>query len=430
MNRAEKPNPAEEPECAPLAGVKVLDLTRVLAGPYATTLLADLGAEVLKVEEVGSGDSTRKTQPMVRGIGNHFMNLNRNKRSIAVDLKAPEGREIILSLLEHYDVVVENFRPGVLDRLGLGYNVLQERNQRVILCSISGFGQNNEYSRRPSFDIIVQALSGAMAVTGEEGRPPVRLGIPMGDLSGGIFGAIGTLSAIVERATTGVGRHVDVSMLDGLVQLTLFYPLDFLNLGVIARPVGGRHDHVAPYGVFEVADGYIVLAVFQGKFWRAYCESIGREDLITDDRFRTAELRLANREVLYSILEPVMLQRERDDWVARLTAVEVPCAPILGPHQIAEHPLMQAREMFVESVHPVAGPVTVSGPVIKQVGRRRRKPRPAPLLGEHSEGVLAEIGYSQERISELVRYGVVGSASQNEKAAGVGTAPDSANGGL
>jgi crotonobetainyl-CoA:carnitine CoA-transferase CaiB-like acyl-CoA transferase len=429
LNSVENHNAAQDPECAPLLGVKVLDLTRVLAGPYATTLLADLGADVLKVEEVGSGDSTRHTQPMVRGVGNHFMNLNRNKRSIALNLKTPQGRDIILKLIERYDVVVENFRPGVLDRLGLGYSDLQARNPRVILCSISGFGQANEYSARPSYDIIVQALSGAMAVTGEEGRPPVRLGVPMGDLSGGLFGAIGTLSAIVERASTGVGRHVDVSMLDGLVHLMLYYPIDFLNLGEVSRPVGGRHDHVAPYGVFEVADGHIVLAVFQGKFWRAYCDVIGRQDLIANDKFRTAALRLENRETLYSILEPVMLQREREDWVARLTAAEIPCAPILGPHQIAEHPLMEAREMFVDSVHPVAGSVRVSGPVIKQVGRRRRETNPAPLLGEHSEDVLAEIGYSKDEMSELVRSGVVGSVGLEETGGDAAVSVD-ANGGL
>ncbi|HXC79413.1 MAG TPA: CoA transferase [Candidatus Acidoferrum sp.] len=405
---SEKPS---ETYRGPLTGVRVVDLTRVLAGPYATSILGDMGAEVIKIEDTGGGDSSRVTHPLLHGISSHFLNLNRNKKSVAVDLKHPKGREKVLDLVRVSDVVVENFRPGVLRRLRLDYSDLIEVNPSVILCSISGFGQDSSLRDRPSYDVITQALSGAMSVTGEPGRPPVRLGVPLGDLSGGIFGALAILGALHERTTTGRGQRLDVSMLDGLVHLMLYYPIDYLNAGIVAKPVGGRHEHIAPYGVFEVADGYIVLAIFHGKFWRLYCEAIERPELLTDPRFLHASDRHHNRAELYPILEKVMIKRSRAEWQELLDRVGVPAAPILTSDQVATMPLLREREMFVEQEHVQAGHVWVSGRPIKYPDRELAPMTPAPILGEHTREILTSLaGTSAEQLTLLEEEGVVKSA--------------------
>lgn len=392
----------------PLTGVRIIDLTRVLAGPYATSLLGDMGAEIIKIEDPRGGDSTRTVHPLLNGISNNFVNLNRNKKSVAIDLKHDEGREQVLQLVRFADVVVENFRPGVLSRLRLDYPRLLEVNPSIILCSISGFGQNSSYRDRPSYDVITQALSGAMSVTGEQGRPPVRMGIPMGDLSGGLFGAIAVLGALHERAVTGRGQRLDVSMLDGLVHLMLYYPTDYLNAGIIATPVGGRHEHIAPYGVFQVADGYVVLSIFQGKFWRIYCGAIGHSELVEDPRFRRSEDRLKNRAELYPILEAIMMTRTQAAWQQLFDSAGVPVAPILTSDQVATLPLLREREMFVEQDHPQAGHIFVTGRPIKYPDRTLPPLEPAPALGEHTLEVLERVaGSAPLQLSLLEREGVL-----------------------
>ncbi len=401
----------------PLGGVRVIDLTRVLAGPYATTVLADMGAEVIKVEDTGTGDSTRVTPPLINGVSNHFMNLNRNKKSISINLKLPEGRKLLLELARNADVVVANFRPGVLERLGLDYSSLKAVNPAIILCCISGFGQDSSYSDKPSFDIITQAMSGAMSVTGEAGRPPVRLGVPMGDLSGGLYGAIAILGALHERTVTGRGQMIDVSMLDALVHLMLYYPIDYLNAGLKAKAVGGRHEHIAPYGVFEVKDGYLVLAIFQGKFWRLYCQAIGHPELIKDSRFLESKDRLANRVQLYPILEQVMVQKTRSEWSAILDESGIPWAPILSADEVTALPLMHEREMFVNVDHPTAGRIKVSGRPIKFPNRFQPPMAPAPLHGQHSREVVMTIaGHTSEEVLDLERDGVIKQAANEPNA--------------
>ena len=397
-----------------LSGIRVIDLTRVVAGPYATTLLADLGADVIKVEDVGSGDSSRLTPPFINGVSNHFMNINRNKRSVAIDLKHPDGRRLVLKLVSKADVVIANFRPGVLERLGLDYESLKSANPKIILCLISGFGQDSTYRDKPSFDVITQAMSGAMSITGEPGRPPVRLGVPMGDLAGGLFGAIAILAALNERNATGHGQSIDVSMLDAMVHLMLYYPIDYLNAGLKAIAVGGRHEHVAPYGVFAVQDGYIVLAIFQGKFWRLYCEAIGHPELIRDRRFVDTKGRHANRAELYATLEPIMLQRTRHDWEEALDQKGIPWAPILKPDEVAEHPLMREREMFVNVNHPEAGWVKVSGRPIKFPQRHQPSTAPAPMHGQHTGEVLLDLaGLTSQQLIDLEQQGTIKQSTTN-----------------
>jgi CoA:oxalate CoA-transferase len=385
-----------------LGDVRILDLTRVLAGPYATSLLADMGAEVIKIENPSEPDGARQSPPMINGISSQFMNLNRNKLSLPIDLSVESGRNLFLSLVATADVVVENYRPGVLEKLGLGYEDLSSANCKVILCSVSGFGQTGSYRTRPAYDVIVQAMSGAMSVTGEPGRDPVRLGIPLGDLSGGLFAAIGILAALHDRTVTQKGQRIDVSMLDALTHLMLYYPIDYLNAGVVAGPVGGRHSHIAPYGVLPAKDGYLVLAIFVGKFWRLFCEAIGRTDLISDDRFRGAPDRLKNREALYSILEDVMRTRTREEWSTIFDAVRLPYSPVLTVDQVAEHQVMREREMFLETVHPEAGRVFVSGRPVKFPDRASFEVSPSPSLGRDTDEILTgRLGLTSEEIDEL-----------------------------
>lgn len=385
-----------------LSGVRILDLTRVLAGPFATSLLGDMGADVIKIENPADPDHARSTPPLINGVSNHFMNVNRNKRSLGLDVATPEGRDLFLAMAAKSDVVVENFRPGVMERLGLGYDALAAVNDQIILCSVSGFGQTGSQRARPAYDVIIQAMSGAMSVTGEEGRPPVRMGVPMGDLSGALFGAIAILAALYDRTATGRGQSLDVSMLDALTQLMLYYPIDFLNSGIVAGPVGGRHKHIAPYGVLPVKDGYLVLAIFVKKFWTIFCSAIGHEELVSDKRFLRASDRLANRDELYAILEAITRSRTQREWSEIFDAAGLPYAPVNTVDQVAQHPALREREMFVRTEHPQAGAVFVTGRAIKFPDRKPFTVKPAPAVGEHSREVLAEIlGLDSARIREL-----------------------------
>lgn len=401
-------NPEQAGYRGPLADLRILDFTRVLAGPFATSMLSDLGATVVKVEDPKIGDISREAPPIVNGISSHFVNLNRGKQSIAVDLKTPEGRVLALDLARECDVVVENFRPGVMKRLGLDFESVKAVNPGIIYCSVSGFGQDSSYRDKPSFDVITQAMSGAMSVTGEPGRPPVRLGIPMGDLSGGIYAVFGVLAALHERTVTGHGQYIDVSMLDGLAHLMLYYPLDFLNLGVVAKPVGGRHEHAAPYGVFEVSDGHLVLSMFGAKFWQLYCEAIDRTELVDDERFRSAGRRLRNRVELYGILDELMKNRTVAEWGALFDEYGIPWAPVLTSDQMATHPLMAERKMFTALDQPGHGQIHVTGRPLKFPSRPDRPLEPAPALGEHTFEVLSRLlGVDPVKLAELQQRSVI-----------------------
>jgi CoA:oxalate CoA-transferase len=385
---------AEQPGAGPrglLSGVRVLDLTRVLAGPYASSLLADMGADVIKIEDPDDPDHARSTPPLLNGVSSHFMNINRNKRALALDLSKPEGREVFLSMAARSDVVMENFRPGVMERLGLSYDEIAAVNDRIIVCSISGFGQTGSHRSKPAYDVIIQAMSGAMSVTGEDGRPPVRMGVPMGDLSGGLFGAIGVLSALYDRVQTGRGQRIDVSMLDSLTQLMLYYPTDYLNSGILAGPVGGRHKHIAPYGVLPVRDGYLVLAIFVKKFWTQFCSAIDHPELVSDPRFLRAADRLENSDALYGLLEEVLRQRTQAEWSRIFDDAGLPFAPVNTVDQVAELPLLREREMFVRMEHPQAGEAYVTGRAIKFPDRAPFVLTPSPGVGEHTAQVLKDV---------------------------------------
>src|SRR5438105_7056513 len=314
----------------PLAGIRVIDLTRVLAGPFATQSLGDLGAEVLKIEPPELGDETRHFPPFVGGESHYFLGINRNKKSLVVDLQPAEGAEILRRLVATADILVENYRPGVMDRLGLGYEALAEINPRLIYCAISGFGLTGPLKDKPSFDIVTQALTGALSINGERGHLPVKLGIPLGDMVSGVFGPMAILAALHERTQTGRGRLIDISLHDGLIgMLGYFAQLAFIT-GQDPGPMGSSHPNIVPYGSFPASDGSIIIAVLSERFWGRLCEALERPELAADPRFTTPTLRRHHRGELDHLIADVTETRTVAEWEARLAAADVPHAPVLG----------------------------------------------------------------------------------------------------
>lgn len=386
---------------APLEGVRVLDLTRVLAGPFATSILGDLGADVIKVESPG-GDGVRTVGPFYDGGESHyFLSLNRNKRSICVDLKRPEGLRLVLDLAARCDVVVENFRPGVMESLGLGFETLVTRRPDVILCSISGYGRTGGMKDRPSFDLVTQARSGVMSITGEPDGPPTKMGLPMGDLGGGLWGAIAVLSALHRRQRTRQPQHIDLSLLEGLVGMLGYLGQLAIMTGRAPERVGSGHHSIVPYGRFEVADGEIVLALHIGDFWRRFCRVAGREDLIVDPRFRTTADRRTNRGELQPIMESILRRRTRAEWERLLDEADVPHGPILDVVEALQQEQLVERHLLTTVAHPTAGDVPMVRSPIRFVGDDDPHPRPSPLLGEHTHEICRELlDWDDERLRQ------------------------------
>lgn len=393
----------------PLEDVKVLDFTRVLAGPFATLMLGDMGAQITKVEPPGKGDDTRVFPPHYPGgMSHYYVALNRNKRSIVIDLRNDAGRDIALRLADKSDVIVENFRPGVMERLGLGYEAVSKRNPGIVFCSISGFGQTGPMAENPSFDIVTQALSGAMSVNGEMGGTPVKLGLPMGDLVGGIFGSVSILSALHERQRTGKGRHIDVSLLDGLMGLLAYLPqLNWVN-GRPPVPVGSKHPNLVPYGAFEAADGHVVIACLTEQFWERLAKAIGRADMLEDARFKTSQSRLANRDVLDDEITKVLRRKPVAAWLEILKTADIPHAPILNIAQALESAHAQARGLVAEAQHPALGTFKQFGRPVQFVGAPQSPLPPPSTLGENTGAVLRdELGMSPAEVEKLIASGAV-----------------------
>ena len=392
----------------PLGGIKVLDLSRVLAGPFATQLLGDLGAEILKIETPGQGDETRTFPPHLGGESHYFMALNRQKKSLVIDLQKPAGADLLRGLAAKADVLVENFRPGVMQRLGLDYEKLAAQNPRLIYCAVSGFGLTGPYRDKPSFDIVAQAMSGIMSFNGEAGGTPIKVGAPMGDLGGGIFGAIGILSALHERHATGRGRLVDISLLDGLLgMLGYVAQLSFLT-GRDPKPIGSGHPSVVPYGAFPASDGQIIIACLMHAFWGRLCGALEHPEWTDDIRFSTGSARLANRSEVEAMISGVTRTRTVAEWVERLSAADVPNAPVLGVGAALAHPQAQARDMVVTTLHPRAGEIRMVGRPIKFPGATQPPLAPPPVLGQHTRELLArELGLSVADLDALQRDGVI-----------------------
>jgi crotonobetainyl-CoA:carnitine CoA-transferase CaiB-like acyl-CoA transferase len=391
-------------------GVRVLDLSRMLAGPYGSMLLADLGAEVIKVEEPDGGDPMRVMGPpfLPEGESAYFLSINRNKKSVALDLTKPAGREVFLDLAAQADVVWENFRPGVLERLGLHYAALAAVNPRLIVCSISAYGQDGPYRDWPAFDLALQAMGGAMSLTGEEGGRPVRMGLPMGDLAGGMFGAFAVAGALFRRGRTGQGAHVDLSLLDCQVSLLTYVAQYFWADGRVPGRMGSGHASVVPYQALATRDGHLIIAIFAEKFWGGFCRAVEHPEWEADPRFATNRSRVANRAALMTLVETAFVERTTEAWLARLHAAGVPAAPILAVDRVLTDPQVTHRRMVVDVEHPRHGPLPTLGTPIKVDGAMELPVTAAPGLGEHTDAVLGGLlKYPAERLAALRREGVI-----------------------
>lgn len=395
----------------PLTGLKVLDLSRVLAGPYCSMALGDMGAEIVKVEHPDGGDDTRRFgPPFVEGVSTYYLAINRNKRSVTLNLKHPDAKRILWQLIDEADVLLENFRPGALDRLGFDYAACSARNPRLVYCSISAFGHKGlpEWTKRPGYDVIMQGMGGIPSLTGPVDAGPHKVGASIADVVSGMYATQGILLALFARERTGRGQHVDVAMLDGQVSLLTYLATAQLNTGVTPGRLGNRHLSVAPYSTFAAKDGHLNLAVANQKLWKRFCELLARPDLHADPRFATNATRVEHNEALEAEIAPALAEKTVEAWLAAFEAAGIPAGPVLRVDQVLAHPQLAARDMIVEMAHPTAGAVRATGVPLQlseTPGRARTAP---PELGADTDAVLGELGYSAERIAALRGAGAIG----------------------
>ena len=402
---ADPPRP-HGPLPLPLSGFRVLDLTRFLAGPYCTMVLADLGADVIKLEQPGTGDESRTYGPFVNGESYTFIQANRGKRSVALDVKDPRGGGLARRLADTADLVIENFRPGVADRLGLGYAELSRSRPDLLYCSISGFGQTGPYAGRPGFDIMAQGATGLMRMTGEPGGRPAKAGIAVNDLAAGMTAVYSVLAAQLVRAATGIGQRIDIALTDALLAGTVWEAGMWFGDGTLAAPNGSRHRLSAPYQAFRTADGYVTIGASSDHLWRRAVAALGCPRWLDDPRFASVAERLAHVDELEAEVEKVTVTRTTAEWLAVLDAAGVPAGPVLRYDETLDDPQVRAREMIVEMEHPIMGTVRTLGQPAKFSRSRTGSARPAPWLGQHTRSVLAELGLDAAEIDGLAAAGV------------------------
>jgi crotonobetainyl-CoA:carnitine CoA-transferase CaiB-like acyl-CoA transferase len=389
----------------PLTGLKVVDMTRILSGPFCTMMLADFGADVIKVEPP-RGDDTRRIGIQGDCENPYFVNMNRNKRSIAVDLRTDEGKEIIRRLAKTADVVTENFRPGVMDNMGLGYAALKKINPGIIYAAVNGFGNTGPYKDRPAFDFIAQAMSGFMSVNGNEDMDPIRAGIPITDTIAGLYAAFGILAALRRREQTGQGEEVQTAMVDGMISMLTFASSAYFATGNLPPRTGNDHMVVSPYGVFQTANGPLAVAPSTEKTWLSLCKVLDLEHLITDPKFDTNKKRIEHRKEINRIVNEKMRALPRDEWMQRFNQAGVPCGPINNLKEVFSDPQVLHQEMVLESNQPT-GPVRMPGFPVKLSCAPARLRRPSPQIGEHNREILLEAGYSDAEIDRLEQAGVI-----------------------
>ena len=393
----------------PLTGIRVLDLSRVLAGPFCSMTLSDLGAEVIKVEMPGSGDDTRAYPPFIGTQSSYFMSTNRGKKSITLDLKAPEGREALHRLAKNSDVVLENFRPGVTERLGVDYRTLNGINPRIIYCSISSFGQTGPYAEKPGYDLIIQGMGGLMGITGEREGPPTRIGVAITDLGAGMWAIIAILSALRSRDRDGKGQYIDVSMLDGSVAWMTYVAGNYFATGEVPQRMGSAHPSIVPYQAFVASDNKsILIAGGNDRLFVSLCEGLGLQYLSKDPRFVTNEKRVENRVTLIPMLEERFKTKPRDEWLIILEKLGLPVAPVYTIDEIFKDPQVKHRGIVFEMNHKEAGVIKQIAPVLKFSETPCVTNLPPPVLGEHTDEVLTTLaGYSLEEVKKLREKGVL-----------------------
>ena len=392
-----------------LEGITVLDLTRVLAGPFASMMMADMGANVIKIEETGKGADERQMGPFLNGESAYYMNLNRNKKGVSLNLKAPKGKQIFKDLVKKADVVLENYRPGTMEKLGLGYEVLREINPGIIYAAVSGFGQYGPYTKRPGYDIISQAMSGLMSTTGWPGGAPTRSGTAMGDVLGGLSVTIGILSAIYNRSHTGRGQVVDVALVDSAVASLEIINMIYLVENRLPQRIGNRYESVYPYDSFQAKDDLVIIGVGNDKLLYLFAKHIGRPELVDHPDFARTRDRVKNHVMVKQIVEEWTQTKTVKEIVDELLAAGIPAAPIYGIDQVVADPhIAGAREMFVDTVHPKAGPIKLTGSHIKFSETKTAIRTPSPGLGEHNAEVLESLlGMTPAEIQSLRDEGVI-----------------------
>jgi crotonobetainyl-CoA:carnitine CoA-transferase CaiB-like acyl-CoA transferase len=395
----------------PLTGLRVLDLTRVLAGPTCTQMLGDLGAEVIKIERPEAGDDTRGfAPPFVPNTKEsaYFVGVNRNKKSVTLDIAKPEGQAIIHKLLEHCDILVENFKVGALAKYGLGYEQLAKTHPRLIYCSITGFGQTGPYAPRPGYDALIQAMGGVMSLTGEPNGSPQKVGVPVADLFAGLYGCIGILAAVNHRNNTGQGQQIDIGMLDTHVAWLANQGMNYLATGENPPRLGNQHPNIAPYQEFPTKDGYIILAVGNDPTFERFCRAFGQEALLSDPRFATNPIRVQNRQLVTDTLTPVMKSKTTAEWIEALEALKIGCGPINTLEQVFADPHVKAREMVVEMAHGSGETVQVIANPVKLSATPPSYRSAPPVLGEHTNAVLTDVlKMSTAEIAALKEKGIL-----------------------
>ena len=392
----------------PLAGMRVLELAQIMSGPTAGMMLADLGADVIKVEKLPGGDDSRGyTDPRINGVSAPFLMMNRNKRGLALNLKHAQGRDVLLRLVARADVLLENFRTGTMDKLGLGVDVLRRANPGLIYCAVSGYGHTGPYADKGGFDLIAQGFGGLMSITGEPGGPPAKVGPPVSDINGGILAALGITAAWAHKLRTGEGQVVDTSLMEAALQQTFWHASVYFATGVSPGPTGSAHILAAPYQAFHALDGWINIGGANQANWERIAEVLGHPEWRTDARFATNTARKENLPALVELMSAVLATRTRAEWLAAFDAAGVPAGPVHSIGEALEHPQTLARQMVVETNHPQAGPVKSIGCPIRFSATPASINRPAPLLGEHSREVLREHGYGEAQIDALIADGVV-----------------------
>jgi formyl-CoA transferase/CoA:oxalate CoA-transferase len=392
----------------PLETITVLDLSRAVAGPYCAMMLGDMGATVLKIERPDTGDDTRGWGPPFQGgESSYFFSVNRNKKSVTLNLKKKEGKRIFYELAKTADVIVENFRPGTVEELGVSYKDMKSINEDIVYCSISGFGQTGPYRSLPGYDIIFQGMGGLMTMTGEENGSPVRIGVAIADIAASLFAVQGILLALYARDKTGKGQHIDISLLDCQASWLTYQASIFFATGESPRRLGSAHPTIVPYQAFETKSEYIILAVANEKLWRTFCEAINHEDLAENPKYRTNKDRVKNRDELISLIQDILFERTAEDWLHVLNDKGVPAGPIYTFDQLFSDPHVLHRGMVQEIVHPTAGVIKLPGIPVKLSETPGSIEHPPPLLGEHTRDILTSLGYTDSTIKTLKEKGVI-----------------------
>ena len=391
-----------------LENVKVVDLTRTLAGPFCTMMLGDMGADVVKIEEPERGDETRSWTPFWNGESTQFVSFNRNKRSLSLNLREKEGLDIVRALAADADVMIESFRAGALERMGLGYADICRINPGIVYCSISGYGRTGPMAEKPGYDLIIQAYSGLMDLTGDPDGLPLRVGFSLVDLFTGMMAYGSVVTALYHQRQTGQGQHIEAALLDGQVAALSYHATAYLATGVVPQRMGSGHPSLVPYQSFPAADGYFILGVANQGLWERFCAAIERPDLLADPRFLTNDDRVAHRAECVELLSGIFRTRTVAEWVEVIERAGVPCGPINRVDDVVNNPQVQARNMIAQLSHPNVPDLKIPNSPLKLAETPPDLRRPPPLLGQHNEEILAELGYEPEAIAELQRKGIIG----------------------